>query len=445
MDAATLDGPCLPVDPYDEELPVTRRPVHALALILLSSAGSAIHETQAGDWPQILGPLRNGQAVNEPDLKPWPQDGPRKIWSAALGAGYAGPAVFQDRVVAFHREGDQERLEALDAATGRKIWSAQFDAAYNGGIDPDKGPRCVPVIHQGRVLAFGAAGSLHCVALQDGHVHWTRSLASEFAGKEGYFGFGSTPIIEAEKVLINLGGAKAGIVALNLQDGQTAWKSTDEDASYSSPTRTTIGDKPCVVFVTRLNAVGIDPRDGTVQFRFPFGKRGPTVNAATPLVIDNRLFLSASYGIGAELRTLTSRSAERVWSNDDTMSSQYSTCVHYQGHLFGFHGRDDVGEVELRCFELATGQIKWRKAGVRPGHLILVHDQLLILTADGQLQLAPATPQGFEPTAAATVSPHVTRAMPALAGGRLFFRDNSQDGGGTLSCLQLNATHQPPP
>lgn len=422
---------------------MTRVTVHALAFLLIVAAGSAIHEARAGDWPQVLGPLRNGQTVNEPEIKPWTQGGPQKRWSAALGAGYAGPAVFQDRVIVFHREGNQERLEAFDAATGTKLWSTPFDATYTGGIDPDKGPRCVPLIDQGRVLAFGAAGNLHCVSLKDGHVNWSRSLAAEFSGKEGYFGFGTSPIVEADKVLVNLGGAKAGIVALNLQDGQIAWKSTDEDASYSSPTRTTIADKPsdkpCVIFVTRLNTVGIDPRDGSVLFRFPFGKRGPTVNAATPLVIDNRLFLSASYGIGAELRTLTPRGADRVWANDETMSSQYSTCVHRQGHLYGFHGRDDVGDVELRCIELATGRIKWRKADVRPGHLILVNDQLLILTADGQLQLAPATPQGFEPTATATVSPHLTRAMPALAGGRLFFRDNAQDGGGSLHCLQLNA------
>jgi outer membrane protein assembly factor BamB len=193
-----------------------------------------------------------------------------------------------------------------------------------------------------------------------------------------------------------------------------------------------------VVFVTRLNTVGVDPASGKTLFRFAFGRRGPTVNAATPLVFDGLLFVSANYGVGARLVRLRAGGVETVWENDQTMSSQYATCVHHQGFLYGLHGREDVGTVELRCFEARTGKLRWQVPDFGAGHVILVRDQLLILKTDGTLILAPATPDGFRPQATATVSSRVTRALPALSNGRLFFRDNdAETHTGHLHCLAL--------
>jgi len=390
----------------------------------------------AGDWPQILGPARDGTAECEAVIRPWSGDGPELLWTHKLGSGYAGPAVADGRLLVFHRPGNVERIEALDAATGQSLWQTDFPATYAGGIDPDKGPRCVPLIDRGRVFVFSPAGQMHCVALGTGAKIWSRDLYTEFRAPEGYFGAGSTPIVAAEKLLVNVGGRDAGLVALDLATGDIVWNATTEAASYSSPTQAEIGGRTHVIFVTRLNVVSIDPRQGTEHFRFPFGKRGATVNAATPLVHGDRLFVSAAYGVGAKMARVTSDGAQVLWENDSVMSSQYTTCVWHKDHLYGSHGREDYGNGELRCVAAATGELNWSVPGSGVANVILCGDQLLALTTDGELYLAPADPIAFRPSARARVSNDTTRALPALANGRFYFRENASEGG-RLVCLKL--------
>lgn len=383
----------------------------------------------AGDWPQILGPQRNGVASGESLRATWPAGGPRRQWKVEVGQGYAGPAVVGDRVLIFHRVDNQERLEALAADTGQQLWKADFPANYRGGIDPDKGPRCVPVVHADRVYLHGADGDVHAVELATGRPVWSRKLRQELSGSEGYFGAGSTPIVADGKLLVNVGGRRtnAGLVALSLADGRTAWQATDADASYSSPiplARATgaAAESGSVLFVTRLTAVAVNPGEGTIQFEFPFGQRGPTVNAASPLTFDKYLFLTASYGIGAQLWELRQGQPVQVWANDETLSSQFTTPVHHAGYLYGTHGREDIGTAELRCVAAATGKVQWSRPDFGVAHTILAGDKLLILTTAGRLVLAPTSASGFEPLATAQLVEGVTRALPALAGGRLYFR-----------------------
>ncbi len=302
-------------------------------------------------------------------------------------------------------------------------------------MNPDNGPRCVPVVQQDRVFVFGAAGNVHCVGLSDGRKVWSRDAHADYKAQEGYFGAGATPIVAADKLLINVGGRNAGIVAFDIKTGKTAWQATDERASYSSPTTATVDGRTHVVFITRLRCLAVDPTNGKILFEFPFGKTGATVNAATPLVFGESLFLSASYGVGARLMRL-GKSPQEIWSNDETMSSQYSTCVHHDGDLYGFHGREDHVNGELRCVEAKTGKVRWQVAGFGVGHLILVGDRLLILTTDGQLVLAVANRDKYTELSRAPVSTAVTRGLPAISNGQFFFRDNT-DSGGHLTCLSL--------
>ena len=316
-----------------------------------------------------------------------------------------------ERVVVFHRVGDVERVESLDAATGRSVWKADFRATYPPGVDPDTGPRCVPLIHDGAVYVYGAAGDLHGVRLADGKKLWSRPMLRDFNGDEGYFGAGSSPIVVGGRLLVNVGGRDgAGLVALGLGDGATLWQATDERASYSAPTAVVLDGQPYAVFVTRLNVVCVDPRDGTVRFRFPFGQRGATVNAATPLVCDLGLFVTANYGVGARLAKISRNGFELVWENDESLSSQYPTPVVRDGFLYGVHGREDVGVGQLRCVEAATGKVRWSVPDFGMAHLILADERLLILTVQGRLLLAAASPDRLETLATATVSTSVTRA-----------------------------------
>jgi outer membrane protein assembly factor BamB len=380
----------------------------------------------AGDWPQILGPQRNGQSQNETLAETWPDTGPPKIWQRDVGSGYAGVAVVGDACILFHRQADQSVVERLDAATGEPRWKKTFPTRYVSTIAPDNGPRCTPLIYQDCVYLFGADGDLHALSLADGQLKWTRDLYKECNAPSGYFGAGSTPIVEGEMLLVNVGGKQGnGIVALDRNSGQTLWHQTDELASYSSPVATTIGDQRQVIFVTRMNVVSIDPLTGAERFRFPFGMRGPTVNAANPLVVGDRLFVTASYGIGAQLAQISPAGAKTVWENDEALSSQYTTPIEHQGFLYGIHGRQDAGVAELRCVELETGNVRWKQPDFGTANLIGVDDKLLIQKTSGELVLAQASPERFMPLASARIFSEgsVVQALPALSDGRLFVRD----------------------
>jgi len=388
----------------------------------------------AGDWPQILGPHRNGRADNESLADSWPAGGPKTVWQRSVGRGYAGLAVVGNKGILFHCVENDEVVEAIDVRSGNRLWSGAAPTSYVSGISPDDGPRCVPVIHGEHVIAFGAQGTLACFRLADGHREWSRDTHHDFRASEGYFGAGSSPLVEGNKVIVNVGGAKsgAGVVAFSLENGNTVWKFGSEDASYSSPVAVTVGGTRHVIVETRLTTLSIDPETGNVRFRIPFGMRGPTVNGANPTVIGDRLFLTASYGIGAVYSKIRDVSAEPLWSSDELISSQYATCIADQGVLYGIHGRDDAGAASMRCIDPEKQKILWEKEGFGYGTLLAADGKLLAQKTDGTLVLLRCDPTRYIELASAPIFTTKTFALPALSAGRLYVRDDH-----TLKCLSV--------
>lgn len=411
-----------------------------LAGMLVFGGFSSILEnstTSAGDWPQILGKSRNGKAEGEklPDSLPAK---PKIAWRAKVGSGYGGPVVVGKKVIFFHRVGKQEVVEAIDTGSGQRLWKAEYEARYRGGIDSDLGPRCVPLVQDGKVYVFGAAGDLHCVALADGKKLWTRELYVDYDGDEGYFGAGSTPILIGGKLVVNVGGKDAGLVALDPANGKTLWKGTSEVGSYSSPAVAKIGGKEQAIFITRMNCVSFDPATNAAKILFPFGKRGPTVNAATPLLIDGKLFVTASYNIGAELKSLVEGKVSPVWANDNALSSQYTTAVEHNGYLYGIHGREDTGTGHLRCVEAATGKIAWSEDDFGISHAILAGDKILLVGVEGKLTLIAADARKFHSLGSAQFAASKTRPLPAYSSGKLFVKTNEGEGSEVL-CVDLGS------
>jgi outer membrane protein assembly factor BamB len=400
----------------------------------LATAAFFVASAHAGDWPQILGPHRDGRAEGESLADSWPAGGPKVLWERPVGRGYAGVAVVGERGVLFHRIENEELVQAFDVRAGNFSWKFAMPTSYVSGISPDDGPRCVPVIHGDRVIAFGVQGNLACLRLADGAKIWSVDTHAEFRAGEGYFGAGSSPIVEGDKVIVNVGGAKAdaGIVAFSLENGQVLWKATREDASYSSPVAVTVHGVRHLIVETRLKAVSLNPENGSIRFEVPFGMRGPTVNGANPTVLGDRLFLTASYGVGAVFAKIGDTSVEKLWDSNDLISTQYATCIADGGLLYGLHGRDDQGQASLRCIDPDKQKILWQKDDFGYATLLLADGKLLVQKTEGTFVLVKASPTQYTELASAQIFNTKTFALPALASGRLYARDDR-----TLKCLDL--------
>jgi outer membrane protein assembly factor BamB len=388
----------------------------------------------AADWPQWLGPNRDGVSTETGLVKNWPaREGPPVVWQRDVGEGYSGPVVVGERLILFHRVDNQEVVECLSTTKADKLWSFAYATQYVDGLGKGNGPRSTPAIHGKRVYTLGAEGWLHCLDLQSGKKIWARSLTADYKVPASYFGIGTSPLVEGDLVVVNVGAKNAGIVAFHKDDGKEIWKATSDGASYSSPVAATIDGLRYLVFFTRQGVALLDPASGKVRYEKRWRARyDASVNAATPLVIGDLLFFSASYETGALLLRVGRDKVEEVWSGDDILSNHYCTSMHYQGYLFGIDGRQESG-ARLRCVELKTGKVQWTKEGFGCASMVRAEGHVFAVTEHGDLVLVELSPRGHQEKARTPVFKQLPcRAQIALANGMLFARD-----GGRLVCFNV--------
>jgi outer membrane protein assembly factor BamB len=419
----------------------TRQRRHPIALCRRTAACTASwvlflllpNVVLAQDWPQFLGPTRNGVYSEASPAFSWSKAGPPVLWKRTVGQGFSAPIVAEGRLILFHRVGNKETVECLEAKTGRPFWTFDYPTNYRDDFGFDEGPRSTPAVLEGRVYTFGAEGVLHCVDLATGKKLWGVDTHQEFAVRKGYFGAACSPLIEGRTVLLNIGGSKpSGLVAFDKDNGKVLWTATNHEASYSSPVAATIKGLRHLFVFTRSGLVDVDPTTGKVRFEFPWRARmQASVNAATPLVSGDRVFISASYQTGAALLQIEGSRANKLWSSDDVLSNHYATSVIRNGYLYGYHGRQEEGQ-SLRCVELQTGKVAWNVDQFKAGTVTLAGDQLLLLNENGELVLATATPKEFRSLFRTQLLPATIRSYPALANGLLYARNEQ-----TLVCVNL--------
>jgi outer membrane protein assembly factor BamB len=395
-----------------------------LAAMLLGTLSASAAEPGA-DWPQFLGPTRDNLYAGK-DLAPtWPAGGPKILWQHKLGAGWSGPVVSNGKVVLFHRIGDKETVECLQAATGKSLWKSDYETQYQDDFNFDPGPRGTPAIEDGRVYTFGADGILSCWELADGKRVWNVDTKVEVKADKGFFGIACSPLLEGDAVILNVGGQDAGIVAFDKSNGKVLWKATQAEAGYSSPIAATIHGKRYILSFTRSGLAGLEP-SGKLLFEYPFrSKNNASVNAATPVVVDDQIFLTASYGTGAALLKFSETGPKEIWANDQSLSAHYATPVYRDGYLYGFHGRQEQ-KCSFRCIEMKTGKVMWEQERFGAGTVILAGDDLLILNESGELIRAAASPEAFKVKDRAQILGRDVRAYAALAGGLYFARDKNK-------------------
>ncbi len=380
----------------------------------------------AADWPQLLGPNRDGRSPETGLRDGWAASGPPVVWEKPAGAGFSGPVVAGERLVFVHRLENVEVVACLDAATGKEQWHFDYPTAYVDDFGFDEGPRSTPVIAGERVYTLGAEGRLHCLDLRTGAKAWSRALATDYGVRKSYFGVGTSPVVEGDLLLVNVGGPNAGIVGLDRETGKEIWRATNHDASYSSPVVATLGGRRTGVFFTREGIVLLEPKTGRVTYQKHWRARiNASVNAATPLVAGDVVFVSASYGTGAIALRARPDGVDELWKSDDVLSAHYSTGVIDRGFVYGFDGRQEEG-ARLRCIELQTGKVRWTQEGFGCGSVILADGKLILLSEKGELVLAEANPDAYKEKARAAVLGNPVRSPIALADGRLYARDGKK-------------------
>ena len=397
-----------------------------MAAWLLNASGAV-----AQDWPQFFGPDRNGVYAGPALSEDWGDGGPPILWSRDVGEGLSGPVVADGRVVLHHRVENEEVVQAFDAASGDLVWRYAYPTTYRDDFGFDEGPRAIPVVAGGVVYTFGAQGQLHAVDLDTGEGVWSVDTMTRFNVPRNFFGAGGSPLVEDGRVIANIGGRTdageaAGIVAFDAATGAVLWTAIEDEASYSSPVGATFDGERLAVFFTRTGLLGIEPVTGNTALQLRWRSRSASsVNAASPIVDGNRIFISAEYGPGAGVLEWDGERLTPLWSSNDVLSTHYATSVYRDGYLYGYHGRQEFGP-SLRAVEFRTGTVAWSVDQFRAGSILLAGDRLLILREGGELVLAEATPEAFRPIARAQILPATIRAYAALSDGILYVRNSDR-------------------
>lgn len=387
----------------------------------------------AADWPQFRGPARDGVYPDRQSIPDFPEQGPEALWDRPVGAGFSAPAVARGRVILYHRIGGTELVESINPSTGATIWKSEFPTTYKDDFGFDEGPRATPVVDGGQIYTFSAQGVLRCLEFATGRQVWSLDTHEEYGVSKGYFGAASTPLVLGSRVFANVGGSDgAGIIALDKDTGRFLWKATDHEAAYSSPVVAEFDGETLVIFFTREGLVALEPSSGKVRFERSWRSRSrASVNAATPIIAGDTIFLSASYGTGSIALRVNGDTLEELWSGEDSIDNHYSTSVLADGVVYGFHGRQEYGQ-SFRAIELATGKVLWSEDRYGAGTVTRVGDRLLLLRESGELTLLAVSAEKFQVISEAQILPTEVRAYPALADGLFFARDKN-----TLVCLKL--------
>jgi outer membrane protein assembly factor BamB len=376
------------------------------------------YEVKAEDWPQWLGPTRNGLWSETGIIEEFAAQGPKVLWRTSIAGGYAGPAVVGDRVYVMdyvRTEGDatpdpdkrnelkgKERVQCLNAATGRIEWQHAYDCNY--AISYPSGPRCTPTIAVNKLYSLGAEGNLCCLDAKSGKVLWEKELKKEYECESPIWGFTGHPLVDGDVLYCLVGGKGSIAVAFDRHSGKEIWRSIDDkDAGYSPPTLIEVNGEKQLVYFTPSAVHGLVPRTGKELWSVPI-EPGYGMSIMSPRQSGNFIFTGAT-GMKSILFELDEKGAKpkEIYRGDKSSSlfPVNSTPIIDGDYMYGVCTRG-----ELRCVELKTGKRMWETfvpttGQTRPlnsGTAFLVKngDRYFIFSEQGDLIIAKLTPEKYE-------------------------------------------------
>ncbi len=371
------------------------------------------------DWPQWMGPNRDGKASGFDAPQTWPKALNQK-WKINVGPGDATPALVGDKLYAFGKQGNDEVLVCLNAADGKEIWRDKHAAAAINGADRGHaGPRSSPAVADGKVVTLGAGGVVSCLDAASGKLLWRK----EATGGAPRFHVASSPLIADGLCIVQLGGSSAGTIsAFDLATGNEKWKWAGDGPSYASPVLMTVEGTKQIVAQTQTSIVGVSAADGKLLWKIAAASGGMgAYNAVTP-VIDGQTLIYTGQGSGTKAVKVTKQgdqfTTKELWGSP--VGTKYNTPVLKDGLLFGYSQSNG-----LYCMRAATGEIAWKtgRGGQGFGTVVDAGPVLLALpTASSELIAYRATDTKYDELARIKVGDQ-PYAFPIVSGKRIFVKD----------------------
>lgn len=419
----------------------------------------------AADWPQWRGPNRDGVSAEADWSVNWPAKGPKCLWTTPIGKGASAVAVVGNRVYTqgrVHlpgiRTGEQASKEAascLDADSGKILWSHAIRP-----VSGNYSPHSTPTVDSGKVYVYATGGELLCLDANTGQVLWEKR-AGGIAPEPTPYGHAGSPLVVGNIVVVACNSKDGTLFGFDTSTGAERWHSerippTKVQAFWSSPVSGVIDGKPCVVYHAALAILGISPADGTTIWRFDFkNPQFPTPEnasiASTPIIWNGRVF--ASYRVCDDKAPgrsvcleVSGGQAKIAWETADLRTAWHS-CAAFDGFVYGMdESPTPIARKEgLRCYNLATGELKWSARGVEaaPGEAgrkrwvsanpFTIAGGRMISYVRGDLVVTGLSPSGPRALAAVDIGERGEWTMPILSNGRLFLRTSE----GNLICLDV--------
>jgi outer membrane protein assembly factor BamB len=376
----------------------------------------------AQDWPQWRGPNRDGRVAGFTAPATWPDQFTQK-WKVSVGLGVdSTPALVGGKLYVLARQGSDETILCLDAATGKELWKDKYacPAVTGPSAAIHSGPRSSPAVADGKVVTLGVTGIVSCLDAASGKLVWRKD---DFPGAYPIFYTGMSPITFDGMAVVLIGGPNnGGIVAYDLSSGGQKWKWTGDGPAYGSPVLMTVEGTKQIVTLTDKMVVAVAAADGKLLWQIPFAASGRAYNAATP-IIDGKTVFIAGQGRGTKAVRIEKQgdafAVRDLWANAE-IAVQFSTPVLKDGFLYGLSDRGN-----FFCLNARTGETAWMDTMRRQnfGAILDAGSVILGLTQDGTLSVFRPSDKAYTQIAGIKVADTQTYAHPVLAGNRIFVRD----------------------
>jgi outer membrane protein assembly factor BamB len=378
---------------------------------------------------------------------PWPESGPAIIWRRSLGRGFSGFAAADGRAFTQVQTPAGQFLVCLRIETGEVLWRSWYGYPWDEeGTWP--GPYASPTYEGGRVYFAGCYGRVGCAEAGSGRVRWLVDLKRDLGAETAGFGYACSPLVEGGKVFLVAGGEGAAVVALDARDGSVVWKSGDDPPSYCAPLPVTVSGRRQIVSLTETAALAHDPETGAELWRYRISD-GYDPHASRPVYEEPYLFFALPFRRGARVLKLSygdgRAAADAVWESK-VLSSQVVSSVIVAGYLYGFDVHDLQADArgrtkgELKCIELATGEVRWSTREVAHSNVLACEGILILFDENGTLAAARASSLGYQELARAEILPgELCWTMPALSGRYLLLRSRE-----SMACVYLGSGQKRP-